>query len=300
MCRVSVIIPAYNIEQYLPRCLDSVLQSKNRDLQVIVVDDGSTDSTGAICDDYARRDIRIQVIHKKNGGVSSARNTAIPLIDGDWVCFVDGDDEVSPDFLTVDNDNTDADVIEKPYKIVYADGKKDFCDVGWRKDYKEKYGFDRYFVNQRLNALWNKLIAARIVKGHRFDENFSNGEDQFFFIDLLPQVRRYVFSNLGTYSYCLRSSSATSQRSNKRELWKDYYFSCIDKLYSYDYETEICRAILFDIYVRNMYLIYDELSKDRKGKIIDQMKSMRWHDLKLLPFRRRLRLYWWHIKSLLK
>lgn len=298
MCRVSVIIPAYNIEQYLPRCLDSVLQSKNRDLQVIVVDDGSTDSTGTICDDYACKDGRVTVVHKENGGVSSARNAAIPLIDSSWVCFVDGDDEVSPDFLTVDN--PDADVIEKPYQVVSVEGEVDYCGVDWRKDYEQKHGFDRYFVNQRLNALWNKLIAARIVKGHSFDENFSNGEDQFFFIELIPQINNYVFSDLGTYSYCLRSSSATSQRSNKRELWKDYYFSCIDKLCSYDFETEICRAILFDIYVRNMYLVYDELPKDRKEKLIDQLKSMRWQDLKLLPFKRRLRLYWWHLMSLLK
>lgn len=298
MYKVSVIIPAYNIEEYLSRCLGSVQRSENKNLQIIIVDDGSTDSTGDICDMYASKDNRIKVIHKKNGGVSSARNAAIPLIEGDWVCFIDGDDEISPDFLTIDNYN--ADVIEKPYKILDIGGKSTYYSIDWRESYKTKYGFKKYFVNHRINVLWNKIFSTSIIKRHRFDERFSNGEDMFFFIDLIPDIKRYGFSNIGNYVYCQRLTSATFKRSGKRELWKDYYFSCIDKLCSYQQNTSICRAILFDIYVRNMYLIYNELPIKRKKIIIGQLKSMRWTDLKLLPFKRRLRLYWWHIKSMLK
>lgn len=298
MYKVSVIIPAFNIEEYLSRCLDSVLESENKNLQIIIVDDGSTDSTGNICNLYASKDKRIKVIHKKNGGVSSARNAAIPLIEGDWVCFIDGDDEITSDFLTIDNHNVD--VIEKPYKILDIGGKSTYYSIDWRESYETKYGFNKYFVNHRINALWNKIFSASIIRGHRFDENFSNGEDQFFFLDLISDIKKYSFSDIGTYIYCQRPTSATTIRNGKRELWKDYYFACIDKLCSYQQNTSICRSILFDIYVRNMYLIYKELPIKRKSIIINQLRSMRWTDLKLLPFKKRLRLYWWHIKSLQK
>ena len=89
---VSVIIPAYNIEDYIGRCLDSVLSQTYKNLEILVVDDGSSDCTGEILDDYEKKDQRIRVIHKENGGVSSARNIGIEAATGDYIGFVDGDD----------------------------------------------------------------------------------------------------------------------------------------------------------------------------------------------------------------
>lgn len=93
---VSVIIPAYNIEDYIGRCLDSVLSQTYKNLEIIVIDDGSSDRTGEILDDYEKKNHRMKVIHKENGGVSSARNIGIDRANGDYIGFVDGDDRVNP------------------------------------------------------------------------------------------------------------------------------------------------------------------------------------------------------------
>ena len=94
---VSVIIPAYNIEDYIGRCLDSVISQTYKNLEIIVVDDGSRDHTGEILDNYAKKDRRIKVIHKENGGVSSARNKGIEAAEGDYIGFIDGDDLIEPE-----------------------------------------------------------------------------------------------------------------------------------------------------------------------------------------------------------
>ena len=93
---LSIIIPVYNVEKYFRRCLDSVMSQSFRDYELLLVDDGSSDSSGAICDEYAVRDERIRVFHKTNGGVSSARNVGLEHAKGEWIYFVDADDEVLP------------------------------------------------------------------------------------------------------------------------------------------------------------------------------------------------------------
>ena len=96
--KISVIIPVYNVEPYLRKCLDSVINQTYRNLEIIIVDDGSPDNCGAICDEYAARDDRVIVIHKKNGGVSAARNDGIRIASGKWITFVDPDDWCEPDY----------------------------------------------------------------------------------------------------------------------------------------------------------------------------------------------------------
>lgn len=299
MSKVSVIISAFNVEAYLPRCLDSVLRSKNRDLQIIVVDDGSSDATSTICDEYARKDIRIEVVHKKNGGVSSARNCGLKRITGDYVAFVDADDEVSPDFLSVDIEG--ADIIEKPYITIQSAGESYKTDCKYLKPIRDHHKLYYYFINHRLNALWNKLFASYLIIGKTFDENFANGEDMFFQISVLPDVKCYAFSSLGYYKYNIRPNSATNLM-RQREVWKNYYFKCIAKLTnSMDSRSKGARmSLLYDIYVRNMFLIYDELSPERQKIVKGLIRNMSLSDLRYIKPRRMMRLYCWHIKSFFK
>ena len=121
---VSVIIPAYNIEDYIGRCLDSIISQTYKNLEIIVVDDGSRDYTGEILDNYAKKDRRIKVIHKENGGVSSARNKGIEAAEGDYIGFIDGDDLIEPgmyktlvDLLEEEN----ADIAHCGYQMVFPD-----------------------------------------------------------------------------------------------------------------------------------------------------------------------------------
>ena len=92
---ISVIVPVYNVAEYLPECVDSICNQSYKNLEIILVDDGSTDNSGKICDEYAKKDLRIKVIHKENGGLSDARNTGIEIAQGEWISFVDSDDLIS-------------------------------------------------------------------------------------------------------------------------------------------------------------------------------------------------------------
>ena len=97
--KISVIVPVYNVEKYLPRCIDSILAQSFTDFELILVDDGSKDSSGKICEAYVTKDDRVKVLHKENGGASTARNAGIEIARGTWICFIDSDDYVLPNYL---------------------------------------------------------------------------------------------------------------------------------------------------------------------------------------------------------
>ena len=121
---VSVIIPAYNIEDYIGRCLDSIISQTYKNLEIIVVDDGSRDHTGEILDNYAKKDRRIKVIHKENGGVSSARNKGIEAAEGDYIGFIDGDDLIESEMYKTLVDlleEENADIAHCGYQMVFPD-----------------------------------------------------------------------------------------------------------------------------------------------------------------------------------
>ncbi len=109
---ISVIVPCYNVEEYLPKCIESILNQTYRNLEILLVDDGSPDNCGRICDEYAAKDSRIRIIHKKNGGLSDARNAALDVMTGEYVTFIDSDDYVSDDY------------VEYLYKIIKESGVK--------------------------------------------------------------------------------------------------------------------------------------------------------------------------------
>ena len=95
--KISVIVPVYNTEKFLNNCIESILNQTHKNLEVIIIDDGSTDNSPAICDEYAKKDSRVKVIHKENGGVSSARNAGLDIASGEYIGFIDGDDVIEPD-----------------------------------------------------------------------------------------------------------------------------------------------------------------------------------------------------------
>ena len=203
---ISIIVPVYNVEQYLPRCIDSILAQTFKGFELLLIDDGSSDTSGRICDEYAFGDNRIKVFHKENGGVSSARNLGLDNAKGEWIAFVDPDDYVSPDFLELGN-HADADVVQKPYKVIHDDGREYMSGVKEREiDVVED--FFRFYVQGRSNSLWNKIISVKLIGQNRFDETVKIGEDFLFFLSLIKNLKRYAFSSQGHYCYYVRRDSA--------------------------------------------------------------------------------------------
>lgn len=166
MPKVSVVVPVYNIESFLPRCLDSLIQQSMKDMEIFLIDDGSTDNSGLICDEYASKDSRIQVIHKSNEGLAAARNDGIDLSTAPYVMFVDGDDWVEPEFC------------EKPYvAAVSEDAEIVIFDAGIEKKGKKYIGKDGKPVGMvdpetalkyGGSMAWNKLYKREVFDNIRY------------------------------------------------------------------------------------------------------------------------------------
>lgn len=219
---ISVIVPVYNVENYLDRCVSSILNQEEKNFEILLIDDGSTDGSGEKCDSWSRKDARIRVFHKKNGGVSSARNIGLDNARGEWVAFIDADDEVSPQYLSIPKELLGCDVILKSFIERTND-----VDLEFRVSKAEYLGTDsivRWFIRQRNNALWDKIIRRDIIGDIRFDSSVSIGEDLLFFTTILPKISWIATCECGNYIYIHRPSSAMA-KSNGRDRLEGYIFN---------------------------------------------------------------------------
>ena len=213
---ISVIVPVYKVEAYLHRCIDSILAQTLRDIELILVDDGSPDGSGFICDEYSKKDSRVRVIHKPNGGVSSARNTGIEAALGEWLCFVDSDDYIDETYLeSFGMRNKVADMYMQGYIVedsssqILADhsfgdtSKKDFSDILAESEEKN-------IINSPCFKLYKKAIVKR---NHvTFDINTSYGEDHLFSLNYLIFIDSIIVSRTSGYHYLMHEQESLTRR----------------------------------------------------------------------------------------
>ena len=204
---ISVIVPIYKVEPYLRRCLDSIVNQTYRNLEIILVDDGSPDKCPVMCDVWAKKDSRIKVVHKENGGLSSARNAGLDICSGQYICFVDSDDYISPDMcayllkLCLDRD---ADIAQIDFLEVDSDNvqPKDRCEQ--LKQYEEKEALNYLMkITTELGTnfvVWTCLYRKDLVKELRFREG-KIYEDIDYKVKAFKNCRRLIQSNLQKYFY---------------------------------------------------------------------------------------------------
>lgn len=183
MPQISIIVPVYNVERYLRRCIDSIISQSCIDWECILVDDGSKDSSGDICDDYSRKDNRFVVIHKENGGVSSARNAGLDIAKGAWIAFVDSDDWLEDSYLNVLLSSIDSDTSIVQSSFFFCDGtNKNICYL--RKETVELSDyFNRLLARDGVRLeVWGKLIRRELIGKVRFSPEIKMGEDWLFLI----------------------------------------------------------------------------------------------------------------------
>lgn len=220
---ISVIIPVYNAEATLKKCVDSVLGQQFPDFEVILVDDGSKDGSFQICEEYARKDSRVIVIHKENGGVSSARNRGLEIAKGKWVTFVDSDDYINDTYLVLPEDK---DVIFASYRnVVYgkeSEGLSSACFTGCRlSDVVAEYG-----SNSILRTPWAKFYRRDLIGNIRFPEDMKVGEDTCFVWQYLSRCKTYGV--LPQSTYYVRLSAMTSEQ--KYGMKVDYAVQSLTRL----------------------------------------------------------------------
>lgn len=215
---ISIIVPVYNVEKYLSRCINSILVQSLTDFELLLIDDGSTDKSGEICDEYAAKDQRINVFHKTNGGVSSARNLGLDYIKGELITFVDADDFVREFYLTHLLKHS-----QKPVDLVISYAEIYNGDNVQKESYPSKLvddtNFEVMFIENDMHwhtSPWSKLYKRSIIeKNHlRFCEGMHIGEDAVFLYSYMLCSKTIYISQDTDYCYCANTSGSLTKRVN--------------------------------------------------------------------------------------
>ena len=231
--KVSIIVPIYNTAKYLPECLDSILNQSHQNLEIILIDDGSTDDSGKIVDAYAKKDSRIKVVHQKNQGQSAARNQGLKKATGDFISFIDSDDSISPDFyqkhLAAFDHNTSISVCGAHYKILKLKTTKDvYIDsLRPRKKHESNKAYILYLLTMDGRMYWsvNKLYHANIAKKCHFDQSLNFAEDTKFVLDYLKKSSgkiTFVLEPLYLYNFGTETSTIKTT-ALKWQNWQTSY-----------------------------------------------------------------------------
>ena len=217
---ISVIVPVYNVEEYLKKCIDSIISQAYTNLEIILVDDGSTDNCGKICDEYAENDKRIKVIHKENGGLSDARNAGIDIAKGKYLTFIDSDDFVENNYIELLYDEAkkyDADLSIASHKVIYSKTCMD-------KSTNEEFCSDAKIILEKILyddgvdlSAWGKLYKSKLFKEIRYpkDRLYEDSATTYKLIDLSNKI---AVNSKPVYNYVIREKSITNNVFSEKKL----------------------------------------------------------------------------------
>lgn len=270
MPKISVIVPIYNVEKYLNECVDSILNQTYSNLEIILVNDGSTDNCSNICEEYRVKDNRVKVIHKTNGGLSDARNIGLDISSGEYISFVDSDDAIHPKF------------IETLYSgILKFNADVSFCNVtfgNFKEEFEEWKKMDfKYFYLDFKNQIIKTIICNKLFKKELWNNlRFEKGklhEDMFVF-PFLFYGREFAFVDQSLYFYRQRTGSIT--KSKKEENWLDILEAFnkrtifFNNLGEEDYILYNKKEILY----ANIQYYYDYKRKETKKFLLKNINSI--------------------------
>lgn len=221
--KVSIIVPVYNSEKYIGECIDSIVKQSYENIELVLVDDGSRDSSGLICDKYALIDERIKVIHNTNHGVSHARNCGIEIASGEYLCFIDSDDYVDLDFiykLVIPTKDKQYDfVVCRHFSVNKGKIRENICDL---KICSENIKQDYWLLTSFVGGPVMKLYKSSIIEQYnlRFNEALSYSEDRVFNSIFYTYVKKYFFVNEALYYTVNRNPNSLSKASSLK-VFKD-------------------------------------------------------------------------------
>lgn len=257
MATLSLIVPVFNTAGTLQRCVGSILSQQVDGLEVILVDDGSTDASPALCDKLAASDARVRVIHRTNGGLSAARNTGIDAATGTWIAFADSDDELAPDTLgpNLELATDNVDLVEFPVAVHY--GAPNCYELDFEPlTVSGVKVFEHWIRTEGYNHCyaWNKIYRSTLFKNIRFPEG-ENFEDAAVCPSIIRRCRAVTYSDRGRYLYYSHDGSITMQYrfANQEPLFrhnlellrlatqKGFGYDCLGKLWN------VCLNLLVDL-----------------------------------------------------
>ncbi len=299
--KISVIIPIYNVEPYLRQCLDSVVNQTYRDLEIILIDDGSPDNCGAICDEYAAKDSRIQVIHKANGGLSAARNDGLKIATGEWISFVDSDDWCEVNYYSELMESMGSQrpdiffaggrIAELPYgNKIGQNFSKAFCCNDKEDLEKLMIGViaPPVSIGRTYGAPWDKLYSREFVEksGLLFDLSSKAWEDLWFNFQAFDKAHVISGCTYIGYHYRVLSTSITGSFNPSRP-YINYDFVC--KLQDYARKNGKSESIIMAIHAKTLAVIKNTLDLyyfNPNNKLSKKEIDVEIQKMKELPFYR--------------
>lgn len=275
---ISVIVPIYKVEQYLNRCVDSLLAQSYPNIEVLLVDDGSPDQCPRICDAYAERDARVRVIHKPNGGLSDARNAGMDAAKGEYLAFVDGDDYVDPDMYAVLYQ-----VLQKTGDKLAICGFTKITDTGVirrktdmrfpQRMTEDEFWYQLFFPKRDLGTVaWNKLYHRSILEGLRFPVGAIH-EDEWLVHQYVSRAGHISVANQCLYYYVVREGSITSQALSPRSL---SILPAFSQRLAYFAENNKQRAVTLTMRNYTRYVVFflsDWRGEARYASYVSQVKE---------------------------
>lgn len=319
----SIIIPVYNAEKYLNTCISSILAQTYTHYELILVDDGSTDQSSEICNRYAAQDKRINVIHQKNGGVSRARNKGIDAAKGEWICFVDSDDEVKPNWLEYYANNADADLLIQSIIKVYPAGNTEEISVQNKyleNDERFKIDSSNNFLNSPCKCFKTDIIRYNHL---RFLEDMHQAEDLLFVLEYMHVSKTVHLLSYAGYIYNHQNNTLVKRiyPADIKLRWSKNIFEVTLKLCRGNTSVILYKSLaefLFNSLSQYVTYHYIKIEYNNRKAIYDFLRKLlpyiRWYYLKwtryvflflFLPnrifdgiIRCCSKMYWWHERSI--
>ena len=296
--KLSVIIPCYNVEKYLARCLESIVNQTYRDLEIILVDDGSPDNSGQMCDHWACRDSRIKVVHKKNGGLGFARNSGLEVATGDYVAFVDSDDYVDVSMyekLLSTARRTGSEIVYCGHKKQQSGGKEITVS-----DFAEETTFEKEKLplvamsfcqpteisNEMLTmSVWHSVYHRSVIKSEFFSEREVGSEDLAFQIDSVLNSNRVTFIPDALYTYCYNGESLShtfiAEKFNRYKLLTD---KVRDVFSRHQIKSDADYYVFVVAFVSIRQICLSNVAESEKYKYIKKITSnIFWHNANIEP-----------------
>lgn len=279
---ISVIVPIYNVGEYLERCVNSIIMQSYSNIEIILVDDGSIDNCPEICDRYKNEDSRIKVIHKMNGGLSDARNAGLNISAGEYIAFVDGDDWIQKDMLQILHQKllqNQAQIASCGIQLVYSDGKKKKYINPKEKNYTRDEAAKEILIGDRIDvSACNKLYSRYIFEDLRYPVG-ENHEDVAIILQIIRKVERLCTVEYIGYNYFQRNGSIsnTKSRANIINMLEHAENICefVDENFTYlipyanTYYCDVVISILKNILIEKKY----PASKDETQHYFELLKK---------------------------
>lgn len=299
--KVSIIVPVYKVEEYLPRCVDSLIGQTYKNIEIILVDDGSPDNSPKMCDEYATKDSRIRVIHKENAGVSEARNTGIDSAKGDYICFVDSDDYVSEcmveKLISSANENDSDMVVVSGYYKAYTDKiievRSGNIEKKCNKDFSVFFGGTNSF-----RSSCTTLYKRDTIKDIRFNSNLKIAEDFLFVIQAMKKSK--TISSVDDCLYYYFINDASVMRGISASRYQNEIIGLMECRKEFEGDNRIFAISSFDIYMvacgaylagfKDVYKEYKYLNT--KENYREYYKNCKGRNAKIKAFLFRHRLLW--------